>query len=108
MQNPSTGHMEPIPEQQAERYRNEGRCVLAVGQEVELEGGRFRVAAMGRRFVRLEGLPGQRVNSAAAKEATTLTSVESQRFLDELARFREEMSRGARAGEPDAAMGSKG
>lgn len=63
MQNPQTGHMEPIPEQQAERLRNEGRCVLRVGQEVELAGGRFRIAAIGRRFVRLEGLPGTRVSA---------------------------------------------
>lgn len=69
MQDPSTGHMQPIPEQQAERFRNEGRCVLAVGQEVEIEGGRFRVAAIGRRFVRLEGLPGVRIRDGGVSDA---------------------------------------
>lgn len=58
MQNPETGHMEPIAADAAPEAKARGVCVLAIGQEVALEGGRFRVAAIGRRFVRLEGLPG--------------------------------------------------
>lgn len=63
MQNPNTGHMEALAADEVERMRAQHRCVLAIGQEVELEGGRFRVAAIGRRFVRLEGLPGTTVGA---------------------------------------------
>ena len=65
MQSPETGHMEPIAEADVQRRRDEGRCVLTIGQHVELAGGHFRVAAIGKRFVRLEGVPGTRVAEGA-------------------------------------------
>lgn len=39
--------------------------VFRIGEVLEIRGGRFRVQAMGRRFIRLEGLPGTRVKQEA-------------------------------------------
>lgn len=66
MQEPSTGYMTPISEADAEAIRKENprvTCVLNVGQRVELEGGTFRVRAIGKRYVQLEGVPGTRVGA---------------------------------------------
>lgn len=64
MQDPKTGHMRPITQEEIDRYHltpeanPRSRCVLSVGQEVVLEGGRFKVASIGKKRVVLEGLPG--------------------------------------------------
>lgn len=64
MQDPKTGNMVPISKEEFERDRfltpevkPRGRCVLSVGQVVELEGGRFKVVSIGKKMVVLEGLP---------------------------------------------------
>ena len=64
MQDPRTGNMVPISQEEFEREhlripeaKARNRCVLSVGQEVELEGGRFKVVSIGKKMVVLEGLP---------------------------------------------------
>jgi hypothetical protein len=59
MQDPVTGHMHSITEALAVELSNDGKtCVLRIGEVVEIKHGHFRVAAIGKRFIRLEGIPG--------------------------------------------------
>jgi hypothetical protein len=61
MQNPTTGEMERASS--LEEARQKARkftppaAVFSIGEVVEVKGGRFRVAAIGKRFIRLESLP---------------------------------------------------
>lgn len=63
MQDPKTGHMRPMTHEEVDRHyltpeaKPRGRCVLSVGQVVELQGGRFKVKSIGKKLVVLEGLP---------------------------------------------------
>lgn len=71
MQDPTTGDMIPIGEEFAKALRaghrqaeaearyghTDATRVLCVGEEVHINGGRFKIVSLGRRFVRLEGLP---------------------------------------------------
>jgi len=38
-----------------------GPVAFRVGEEIGLRRGRFRIVAVGQRFMRLEGLPGTRI-----------------------------------------------
>lgn len=63
MQDPKTGHMRPMTQEEVDRHfltpevKPRGRCVLSVGQVVEIHGGRFKVVSIGKKMVVLEGLP---------------------------------------------------
>lgn len=61
MQNPETGMLEPISEELFQQLRGTDACVFQRNQEVEFLNGRFRIAAYGRKFIKLEALPGTRV-----------------------------------------------
>jgi hypothetical protein len=64
MQDRQTGEMVPVNGLNQEAYdaaipeRRRQGIVLTVGEEVDVKGGRFRVASMGRKMIVLEGLPG--------------------------------------------------
>lgn len=61
MQNPETGNLEPISEDIYQKLRDTEACVFQRGQEIEFLNGRFRIAAYGKKFIKLEALPGTRV-----------------------------------------------
>ena len=78
MQDPKTGHMRPMTQEEIDRHlltpeaKTRSRCVLTVGQEVELEGGLFKVVSIGKKRVVLEGLPGTDAISFGVKCPTPL------------------------------------
>ncbi len=61
MQDPNSGDMKVFSALQAALDEankfDPPAAVFTVGEEVELKGGRFRVQALGKHFVRLESLP---------------------------------------------------
>lgn len=61
MQNPETGALQALPAHEAAAQEARGFCVLRIGEVIEIKGGKFRVSAMGRKFIRLEGMPGSYV-----------------------------------------------
>jgi hypothetical protein len=62
MQDPQTGYMHKIPDGIANMLKDVGKPpIFTIGEIIELRGGRFRVAAIGKRFIRFEGLPGTHV-----------------------------------------------
>ena len=84
MHNPNTGELEAIsPDLHSHltRLRNEmdmidkdefvpiraehGVCSFVRGEEVSFRGGRFRISNFGKKFLRLEALPGTRMETEA-------------------------------------------
>lgn len=67
MQDRNTGGMAGIPAGVAQRIEEMAKKlgeevpVFRLGEEIMLRGGRFRVAAIGSKYIRLEGLPGTHV-----------------------------------------------
>ena len=61
MQNPDTGTIEPINEELYQKLRDTEACAFQRNQEVEFMNGRWRIAAYGRKFIKLEALPGTHV-----------------------------------------------
>ena len=64
MQDRQTGEMVPVAGLNQGAFdaaipdRRRQGITLTVGEVVDVKGGQFRVASMGRKFVMLEGLPG--------------------------------------------------
>ena len=73
MQNPSTGHLEPIDEERYQREREKlaagnphARPVFKKGEILEIRGGRFRVQSIGKKVLVLRGLPGTKGSEGPA------------------------------------------
>lgn len=58
MQDTVTGHMETVRPVDVPRLKQEGRCVIQVGEIVHINGGTFRVQSIGKKMLLLEGVPG--------------------------------------------------
>lgn len=75
MQDVTDGSLHKIPGEIAKRLQEHAETcgtplpVFRVGEVLELRGGRFRVTAIGKRYMRLEGLPGTRINDAGTEDS---------------------------------------
>lgn len=56
MQNPDTGRLEIITQEQAVEAKVAGRAVFRVGEVVDLHGGRFRVRKITKKDIILRGI----------------------------------------------------
>jgi hypothetical protein len=78
MWDPGTGRLEPISEEDHNRAAAgeplaDGRKpgpVFRVGEVLEIKGARFRIAAIGRKRLTLEGLPGVHPLEAAVERVS--------------------------------------
>ena len=62
MQNLQTGGMEPLTQKRYVEEKKKGTPALfAVGEILDLRGGRFAIKSIGRKMMILEGIPGTRV-----------------------------------------------
>ena len=70
MQDPNTGDIHALTPTPAKLIREDGgkaaTLVFNTGEEVNLKGGRFRIVSIGKRFMRLEGLPGTQLDGSDA------------------------------------------